>query len=266
MTRVLPTAHFSSLVHGPTGVARDDPAETFHEASRLYPNIAPERIEVLLELSRSGELNRTVARSSRSHDHRPAIGLPEPAALDSPLGDVILRRRSSSPDLPCPLGFSDLATLLAASYADAGAGRRPVPSAGALYPLELYVLAAAVRGLETGTYHFQPFRFRLARLSPLAPDALRAAVVDPHALEQAAAVVVVTAVFARSQFKYGQRGYRFALLEAGHLVQNAVLAATALGVTALPLGGFYDRRLDELVGADGLDEASVHALVVGGRA
>ena len=76
--------------------------------------------------------------------------------------------------------------------------------------------------------------------------------------------VVVTAMFWRSRFKYGARGYRFALLEAGHLAQNAVLASTALDLPALPLGGFYDRRLDRLVGADGLDEATVHAIVLGG--
>ena len=72
-------------------------------------------------------------------------------------------------------------------------------------------------------------------------------------------------MFWRSRFKYGLRGYRFALLEAGHLVQNLVLAAGALEVGALPLGGFYDRRVDELVGADGLDEATVYAVLLGGR-
>jgi SagB-type dehydrogenase family enzyme len=71
-------------------------------------------------------------------------------------------------------------------------------------------------------------------------------------------------MFWRSRFKYGLRGYRFALLEAGHVMQNAVLAAAALRVEALPVGGYYDRLLDGLVGADSLDEASVYALVLGG--
>jgi len=88
--------------------------------------------------------------------------------------------------------------------------------------------------------------------------------VDPALVDGAAALLVVTAMFWRSRFKYGARGYRFALLESGHVVQNAVLAATALGLPALPLGGFYDRRIDELVGADGLDEATVYALLLGG--
>jgi len=73
-------------------------------------------------------------------------------------------------------------------------------------------------------------------------------------------------MFWRSRFKYGLRGYRFALVEAGHVVQNVVLAAAALGLPALPVGGYYDCRLDALVGANGLDEASVYAVVLGGRA
>jgi SagB-type dehydrogenase family enzyme len=77
---------------------------------------------------------------------------------------------------------------------------------------------------------------------------------------------VLTAMFWRTRFKYGVRGYRFALLEAGHVGQNVTLAAAALRVAALPVGGFFDRRLDELVGADGLDEASVYAIVLGSRA
>ncbi|HUK45875.1 MAG TPA: nitroreductase family protein, partial [Gaiellaceae bacterium] len=95
-------------------------------------------------------------------------------------------------------------------------------------------------------------------------DDLRAALVEPRLAEVTAALMVVTGVFWRSRFKYGQRGYRFALLEAGHLVQNAVLAAADLDLAALPVGGFHDRRLDDLVGADSLGEAALYALVLGG--
>jgi SagB-type dehydrogenase family enzyme len=139
-----------------------------------------------------------------------------------------------------------------------------VPSAGALYPLELYLISLAVNDLDRGVYHYHPYRHRLEHLAPLSWPELRAAAVDASVLESAAAVLVVTAVFWRSRFKYGSRGYRFALLEAGHLAQNAILAATDLDLPALPLGGFYDRRLDEIVSADGLDEAVVHALILGG--
>jgi SagB-type dehydrogenase family enzyme len=264
----MPTAQFASLVYGAAAVSLDDPAEAFHEASRLYPSIAPERLDVLTELSLGGELARTASRSGRTHDHRVAIALPPALPLRIRLGEAIERRRSLPPRLLRPIRLRELATLLACSYAARGRTRtemrRPVPSAGALYPLELYVLAQAVDRLEPGVYHYNPFRQGLSLLGPLDRRAVRAALADPSVADAASAIVVVTGVFWRSRFKYGQRGYRFALLEAGHLVQNAVLAAAQLDVAALPFGGFYDRRLDEIVGADGLDEASVHVLVLGG--
>ena len=126
------------------------------------------------------------------------------------------------------------------------------------------MLAAAVNGVERGVYHFHPFRPRLHRLAPLDWTAVRAALVAPDLLERTAALLVVTAMFSRTRFKYGSRGYRFALLEAGHLVQNALLAATDLDLPALPVGGFFDRQLDAIVGADSLEEASVYAVALGG--
>jgi SagB-type dehydrogenase family enzyme len=267
--RVVPTAEFSSLVHGPVGVGDDDPAEAFHEASRLYPNVAPGRLTTLMALARSPELRQTAARSSRTHEHRPGIDLPRGGLPRTPLRAVLARRRSTSAALRSPLRLRDLGALLDASYAAGvrapGLLRRPVPSGGALYPLELYVLALDVEAIEPSVLHYNPFRHRLELLGPLDVDRAEATLVDPALAESAAALVVVTAMFWRSRFKYGARGYRFALIEAGHVVQNAVLAATALGVTALPVGGFYDRLVDDLVGADSLDEASVYAVVLGGR-
>ena len=84
-------------------------------------------------------------------------------------------------------------------------------------------------------------------------------------LGSAAAILLVSAVFFRSVFKYGDRGYRFVLLEAGHVVQNAVLAAAGQQVAAVPIGGYFDRDLDRELGLDGLHESVVYALAIGGR-
>jgi SagB-type dehydrogenase family enzyme len=158
-----------------------------------------------------------------------------------------------------------LCAAYAASPRPGGDGlRRPVPSGGALYPREVYVIPLAVTALEPALYHFHPFESRLSRLRHLDGASLRSALVDATVLDVTAALLVITSVFWRSRCKYGLRGYRFALLEAGHLAQNVVLAAAGLDLPALPVGGFYDRRLDELVGADGLDEASLYAVALGG--
>ncbi len=154
--------------------------------------------------------------------------------------------------------------MLAAAYAAGAHGRRPVPSAGALYPLELYVVAAAVNGLDRGIYHFNPFRLRLARLGSFSWPEVRGGARRSRG--------------ARPRLRSRRRDGRLRTLadqvrparlpvrtaRGRPLVQNAVLAATELGLPALPLGGFYDRLLDEIVGADSLDEATVHALVLGG--
>ena len=264
MSGVVPTAEFASIVYGVEGVADDDPAEAFHEASRLYPRVAPARLGALLALAQSAELQQTAARSSRTHAHRPGIVLTHRELPLMSLRDVLARRRSQAPPACRTLPLDELAVLLEAGYAVSGC-RRPVPSGGALYPLELYVLALAVDGTQPSVFHYDPFGHRLELLAPLDRSRVGATFVDPSLAERASAVLVLTAMFWRSRFKYGLRGYRFALLEAGQVAQNVVLAAAALGLPVLPVGGFFDRSLDALVGADGLDEASLYAFVIGGH-
>jgi SagB-type dehydrogenase family enzyme len=266
VTAVPPTAEFASLVYGDEGVGLDDAAETFHEASRLYPNVAPARLATLLGLGREPELRHTLERASRTHAHRSGVALPHVRLPRVPLRDAFARRVSQPAAPGARLELPTLAALLGAAYgarrrAD-GPLRRPVPSGGALYPLELYVLPRAVGALAPSAFHYDPFAHRLEELAPLGD--LPSVLVDPTIAERATCLLAVTGMFWRSRIKYGQRGYRFALLEAGHVVQNVLLAAAALELPALPLGGFYDRRADALVGADGLDESTLYLVALGG--
>jgi SagB-type dehydrogenase family enzyme len=250
-------------------VALDDPAETFHEASRLAPSTIGAQIAGSARLGADPLLQATTRRASRRHTQRPFVRLDAPRLPRARLADALERRRSLLSRRRA-LRLRDLSILLAAGY---GAyptplgHRRRVPSAGALYPLELYVVALHVLELDAGVHHYDPYDHVLERLDAreLGAD-LAAAVYDPAPARLAAAAVVTTAVFPRAQIKYGQRGYRFALLEAGHVAQNIVLAAAALALQALPYGGFYDRRIDALLGVDGVDEAVVNMLFVGGAA
>ena len=263
MTTTIPTAEFASLIYGPCGVMLDDPAETFHEASSLYPDVAPGRLQSLLELQSSPALQQTVARAGYTRDHLPGLDLPPVALGNVALRDALVSRRSRTPETPSSLSLTALGSLVGAAYRSAD-GRRPVPSGGALYPLELYVVALHVDGVCAGVHHYSPYRHRLESLAPVDRADVARTLVEPELADSASALIVVTAMFWRSRFKYGLRGYRFALIEAGHVIQNVVLAATALGIAARPPGGYYDRLLDDLVGADSLDEASVYALLLGG--
>jgi SagB-type dehydrogenase family enzyme len=247
-------------------VELDDPAETFHEASRLAPSTVARQLIGSRRLAADPLLALAATRSSRRHVHRPSVELDPPPALPASLGRTLLDRRTVSTLGTQPLDRGELSTVLGYAYRcreREGLVRRPVPSAGGLYPLELYAIVRQANGIPAGAHHYDPFRHRLEQLTDDGPDELASAVVDQDLAQRASITVVVTAVFLRSQFKYGQRGYRFALLEAGHVAQNLLLVAHALGLDALPYGGYYDRIVDRLLGVDGLDEASVYVVFLG---
>jgi SagB-type dehydrogenase family enzyme len=121
-----------------------------------------------------------------------------------------------------------------------------------------------VGDLAPRLYHFDPLSADLEVVqSRLAAEELEALSTYPEVASSCAALILVAAIFGRTRFKYGLRGYRFALLEAGHIAQNVVLAATALGLAAVPLGAFYDRRTDEFLGLDGVNESTLYTIAFG---
>jgi SagB-type dehydrogenase family enzyme len=266
------TARWVGLVYG--GTPRlDDPAEAYHEASKVSPTQIGRQIEGARRLEGSMELQISSTRAVRRLG-APGTALPPPARPDCSFWEAIERRRSGREFSADPIGLDELAALLHAGYglthrleSPSGGGALPlraVPSGGALYPLEVYLAALRVDGLEPGLYHFDPLLRELAVVRPeLVPDEVAMLSTYPEIVSSCAALLVVAAVFGRTRFKYGVRGYRFALLEAGHLAQNVVLAATALGLASVPLGGFYDRLTDEFLGLDGVNESSLYTIAVG---
>ena len=236
----------------------DDPAELFHEASKLYPSLARRQASGIVRLEGNETLRAAAAHSVRRNDQRPRAALPRPRRPRCTLWDAIDRRRSRRA-FAGALDATSLATILDAAYGVRDERRRTVPSGGGLYPLELYVV---LRG--GGVHRYDPELHALEEHDLGDPwPALVLSSPIPSLLDDASAAILVLGVFGRTRFKYGQRGYRFALLEAGHVGQNVVLAAAALDVVALPFGGYYDARLDELVGADGVEESVVYAVVLG---
>jgi SagB-type dehydrogenase family enzyme len=211
---------------------------------------------------------------SLAYDQYPTFPLPAPAPLDIALGDAIGRRRSARGLDPAQLSGPQLAALLHAAYGithenEDGVFPRPfrsVPSAGGLYPLELYVHSIALDGFPAGLYHYDPSRSSLALLHQ--GDSRRdiaETLVQGDLAQSSSAIVFITALFERTTFKYGGRGYRFTLLEAGHVAQNLNLAAIGLGLTSLNVGGFVDRRADDLLRLDGLLHSTVYICAIGGN-
>ena len=270
----VPSVRLAARIYGGDRVALDDPAEHFHEASKIYPSFGARQTRGGV-LERDRELQLSSFRAVKRSRHLPAVRLPAPAALESPLGAVLARRRSVRRFADRPVALGQLAAVLEAGYGRSGQllGEAPdgtgpqlrtVPSGGALYPLELCLFAWRVAGLRRGLYHLDPLRRVLERVrGGDEREAVLARTVYPEPVGGCATLLAVTAVFWRTRFKYGLRGYRFALMEAGHLVQNVLLAATALGLGAVPLSGFYDRPMDELLELDGVNESMVYAVAIG---
>jgi len=195
-----------------------------------------------------------------------------PAPTPSPLAGLILRRRSARAFAGRPLPLAAVSALASATYGvvelapmPGGAFlRRAVPSAGGLYPLELFVFLQRVEGLADGLYHYD---VRGHALSPLRPgwpaEALRSVFLTYPFVRDANLVVCFAAAFPRAQKKYGPRGYRYVLLEAGHAAQNLCLAAAEHGLGSLCMGGFMDGGLNRLLGLDPRTEGVVYAVAVG---
>lgn len=261
------TVNWAPWVFGDDGVPLDDPAETYHEASRISSVTSDHRVRGAALLERSAELRATVGRASARHPHAATVPLPPSAPLVMPIGEAIAARRSERVHTGDALSLAQLAAILRAGYGVTGSGPegvplRSVPSGGALYPLDLYVATSHVEGLGCDIHHYDPLRDALERARSFAPSELERLTPDPSAIRDAAAIVFAAAVFWRARFKYGQRGYRFALLEAGHVAQNILLAATALGLASVPLGGFFDRQVNEFLDLDGLHDAALYVLPI----
>ena len=141
---------------------------------------------------------------------------------------------------------------------------RAVPSGGALYPLELYVAAHNVEGMEPGVYHYgvEAHSLELVQAGQFNTQIGRAVFYEDM-FRTVSATFIITGVLRRSSIKYGERAYRFMLMEAGHLGQNIALTAAALNLACLTLGGFHDDDMDEVVGVDGVSETTLYAAAIG---
>ncbi len=187
------------------------------------------------------------------------IQLPRPVHTGkTSLEETILRRESVRNFTSKPLTLQETSQLLwAAQGVTRKWGGRAAPSAGALYPLEVYLATAE------GFFHYLPARHQLVRLSSqnLLKDLCQAAL-GQACTRDAPAVIVLTAVHERTSGKYGPRAERYIAMEAGHAAQNILLQATALGLGAVPVGAFYDDPVQKALGLPG-DHRPLYLIPVG---
>lgn len=189
-----------------------------------------------------------------------SIPLPQPMLIGrTSLEELLARRRSVREFDAQPLTATELGQLLwAAQGITNPRGFRTAPSAGALYPLEVYVATAE------GVFHYDPHHHQLLVTSH--GDArmeLYQAALNQDPVRKAPAVFIMTAVYERTAQKYGdERTPRYVYLEAGHAAQNLLLEAVALELGAVPIGAFYDEAIQKALGLPA-DHAPLYLIPVG---
>lgn len=174
---------------------------------------------------------------------RPTVDLPAPSPGTVSLDDALSTRRSIRQLASAPLSDLELSRLLWSMQGLTPAGNRTSPSAGATYPIELYVLT------DDGVFRYLPAGHKLEVVSPQdARPALYREAAGQDAVRDAAAIFVITGVFERTAAKYGERSVRYVHIEVGHVAQNLMLEVTALGLGTVPVGSFDDNAVSRVLG------------------
>jgi SagB-type dehydrogenase family enzyme len=229
-------------------------AQAYHEATKLaYINL------------------RNKPPLYKSYTNAPVI--PLPTNFSTPETSTLAAVARLEPEGPASLDLTTLGRLL---YLSAGVIRkrslpqvgevhyRAAASAGALYPIETYLVCRDLPGLDAGVYHFSPedFSLRQLRCGNYLGELAGASGGHPD-LAQSVATIVFTAIFWRSAWKYRARGYRYCLWDNGTMTANLMATAAASRLPACLVVGFADERVDRLIGVDGEREASICLVSLG---
>jgi SagB-type dehydrogenase family enzyme len=214
--------------------------------------------------SARAELVKLKAQLSATEAELDKVRTEVATAKSASLEELLRQRRSVRGYAEAPLTKDEVMKLLWAGQGiTAAVGFRTAPSAGALYPLELYLVAGNVDNLAPGIYKYNPAENGLALVKEGdVRDGLAAASLGQRSVADGAANIVIAAVYARTTAKYGDRGERFVHIEVGHAAQNICLQATALGLGLVTVGAFDDAAVAQLIGMS-QDETPLYVMPVG---
>ncbi len=191
--------------------------------------------------------------------------LPEPRYdSDVSIEQALLQRRSIRSYTGEPLTLQEISQLLwAAQGVTSPRGFRTAPSAGALYPLQVYLLAGDVQDLASGVYQYWPDQHQLVKVidGDKRTELCDAALMQ-SCVKDGAVVLVFTGVYERTISKYGDRGIRYVHIEVGHAAENLCLQTTAMGLGAVTVGAFHDEQVAKLLNLPP-DEHPLYIIPVG---
>lgn len=196
------------------------------------------------------------------------IELPKPEYTGMTVEEAIKKRRSVRNYSTKPISKAQLSQLLFAAQGVTGRmygkALRTAPSAGALYPFEIYIIVNNVQDLPRGIYHYSVLDHALELVkSGDFRSQITSAGLNQQMLGDAGVTFVLSAIFDRVRYKYGERGVRYVYMEAGHISQNIYLQAVSLGLGSVCAGAFSDEKVNKLIDVDGWKEAVIYLHPVG---
>lgn len=205
----------------------------------------------------------------KAYPRFPQVILPKPTPIHASLNSVLFNRQSFRNFSKRPVGLQTISNLL---YYSAGikkltskvdTNKRFYPSAGARYPLEVYLCALNITGITEGIYHYHVKTNTLELLKRPPFKKILFKQFDQPWMIKAGFLLIVTAMFERTQNKYKDRGYRHIVTEYGHLAQNVYLLSSALNIGSCSIGGFIDDGINNILDVDTQEEQVVGVLVGG---
>ncbi|MCX6726978.1 MAG: SagB/ThcOx family dehydrogenase [Candidatus Shapirobacteria bacterium] len=199
------------------------------------------------------------------------ILLPKPEGLRINLGDAIVKRRSRRIFVKDNLNLEKLSNLI---YFSAGIvekgdswdkSLRAYPSGGGRYPLEVYLVINNVRSIEKGLYHYNVKDHALELLLKEDLSKRMGYLTGQKFVKKASVVMLITGICDRTRIKYEERGFRYILMECGHLCQNVYLVCEALKLSGCAIGGFIDHKINRLLDVQYTSEKVLYLIAIGGR-
>ena len=197
------------------------------------------------------------------------IKLDKPETISNlTLYNILKKRKSIRNFSDKPITKQQISNLLWASTGiqreEHGFNYRTAPSAGALYPIETYLIVNRVKEIPKGIYHYSIKDHTLEELKTgdFGIEISHAAL-EQNMCKYASVVIIWTAIFNRSKWKYGERAYRYIYLDAGHIAENLALSSTSLGLGSCQIAALFDDEINELLGVNGIEESVIYMSVVG---
>jgi SagB-type dehydrogenase family enzyme len=242
--------------------------EFYHENTKLSPHFIEKN-----GLSEE-ELYKFMLKNKKEFPLVKKIPLKSKMYVKVPVDKAFMRRRSIREFSPDNISFYNLSALLRLSYGISGViyldnkpyNLRTSPSAGGLYACTIYLVVIGVEKLKPGIYHFNSDKNELEFLleDKKIKDKFRQCLISSSMFTNYKLALVVVADMGKIFYKYGERGYRYVLLDAGHIGENIYLSATALNLGVVGIEGFYDNRVAELLELDP-HELPLYILLIGNK-